>query len=201
MLFRAQVRTVALGLLSAAATSAGATVEGSKDNPIQGDKPTASIVLYVDDTKQGIGVSPPQFSTRVTMSIAIRVEGKSKAEAESKCDTLSELVENTLLGSPAFVGLFEAIESVDSQTDYNATEGKRHAFSADIDIVAHTTEIFEPTIDQALTGINLYVDSVNIFDATGDYTGDEPFDVAAPPRAQGPDGRPEVSANIDLPQE
>ena len=48
-----------------------------------------------------------------------------------------------------------------------------------------------------LSGINLYADSINIFDPNGDFEGQEPFTVAPAPRTAGPDGRPEIVADLD----
>lgn len=111
-----------------------------------------------------------------------------------------------LIGS--FVGLFEKIETFNTDTDDGTVENKNHVFSAVIEIVGHTHEIFEPAMASAvpLNGINLYVDCVNVFDASGVYTpgtgpGQEPFDGLPAARQSGPDGRPEIGQSIDIPQE
>lgn len=197
MLFRAQVRTTALGLLTAAITQAGAQKASSKDTPVPSGK-TPSIIVYTDDVKEGNGEAPPQFRTTVLTTVEVIAEGKTKDLAESLCDTLCDTVETALLGAPAFVSLFEKIASVETRTDYRAVEAKLHTFTAVIEIKAYATEIFEPVIATDLAGLNIYVDSVNIFDPAGTYTGQEPFTVPGPPRSAGPDGRPEISGSQDL---
>lgn len=196
MLFRAEVRTTAQYLLTSALTAQAAIVTTSKDTPVPTGK-TPSIIVYTDDTKSGLGGTPPQFRTDVLTTVEIIAEGKTKDEAETLCDTLCELTEIALLSSPLFVMFFEQIDSVDTRTDYRGVDSKVHTFSAVIEIKAHASEIFEPTITATLGGMNIYVDSVNIFDPNGTY--EPPFDypVADAPRAAGPDGRIEISGSLD----
>lgn len=197
MLFRAEVRTTAQYLLTSALTAQAATITTSKDTPVPVGK-GSSVIIYTDDTKDSTGVgTPPQFRTKVLTTVEIIAEGKTKDEAEALCDTLCELTEIALLSSPLFVMFFEQIDSVDTRTDYRGVDSKVHTFSAVIEIKAHAGEIFEPTITAMLGGMNIYVDSVNVFDPAGTY--DPPFDypVAAEPRAAGPDGRIEISGSLD----
>jgi hypothetical protein len=98
----------------------------------------------------------------------------------------------------SFVHLFEEITKLKVFTDYRGAENKNHVAFATIEISGTVTEIFQPAIGEPLNGITVYVDSVNIFDRSGDYTGDTPFNVAPPaPRTTGPDGRPESTVTID----
>lgn len=199
MLYRAQVRTTALQLLTAALGQAGVNTTNSEDAPVQTGQ-TPAIIVYTDDNKEGNGTAPPQFRTTVLTTVEIIVEGQTKDAAETLCDSLCETVENTLLGGPDFVKLFEAIDSVETRTEYRAVDTAQHAFTAVIEIKGHLTEIFEPTIPTLLKGMNIYVDSVNIFDPNGQYQGQEPFTFPGPPRTSGPDGRPEVCGSVGTPQ-
>jgi hypothetical protein len=99
----------------------------------------------------------------------------------------------------SFVALFEKIESVDTFPRGHSFDGGSGTFTtrATIRIAGYVHEIFEPVRGPSLGGINLYVDSINIFDPNGDFTGQEPFTVAPAPRTAGPDGRPEIVADID----
>lgn len=197
MLWRAQLRTTALALLTAALESGGATVVSSKDTPAQ-DESLPLITIYVDDTKVFDYGAAPTARTTATLTINVEASGTSKDTAESLRDTLCEMVEDTLFGTPDFVKLFEMIDSCDSFTDESGAKGDLHFASATIEIKGHTSEIWEPARGVDLKGINIYVDSVNIFDPNGDYTGETPFNVANPaPRTSGPDGRPEVGAAVD----
>lgn len=198
MLFRATVRTTALTLLTDAIIQAGAQTASSKDTAVPSGK-TPSVIVYTDDIKEGNGGSPPQFRTNVLTTVEVVAEGKTKDEAEALCDTLCETVENTLLGTPAFVRLFEGIDSVETRTDYRATDSRLHVFTAVIEIKAHVSEIFEPVIEQVFSGLNVYIDSVNVFDANGSYTPPFDYPVAPAPRESGPDGRAEISGSIDTP--
>lgn len=199
MLFRAQVRTAALTLLTAAVTQAGAQKTSSKDTPVPSGK-TPSIVVYTDDVKEGNGTAPPQFRTSVLTTVEVIAEGATKDAAEALCDALCETVETALLGAPAFVSLFEAIDSVETRLDYRGVNTNKHTFVAVIEIKGHTTEIFEPSITTDLKGMNIYVDSVNIFDPNGNYGGQEPFQFPDAPRTSGPDGRPEIVGSVGPPQ-
>lgn len=100
----------------------------------------------------------------------------------------------------SFIALFEQIDAVKRFPDYHG-ENRKHIFTDTIEVHGHVHEVFEPAVGPSLTGLNLYVDSVNIFDASSDFPGAEPFTGIAPaPRESGPDGRPEIAASIDLPQ-
>lgn len=106
---------------------------------------------------------------------------------------------NYLLNFGNFVGLFEPpIQKVATDTDYEGTKGSKHIASASIAIVGHTTEIFEPPCPPDFTGMNIYIDAINIFDKESNFPGQEPFAVAPAPRQSGPDGRPEIVGSVDL---
>jgi hypothetical protein len=197
MRFPVQVRVKSLELLSAAITQAGATKTSSKDTPVQSGKGPA-IIVYTDDHKQGLGSAPPTFRTTVLLSIELIAEGKTKDDAEALCDSLCEIAENTLLGTPAFVKLFEMITEVDTRTEYRGENSRLHTAAAVMELKGYCTEIFEPSLTVDLTGINVYVDSVNVFDPAGNYPGEIPFDVSDAPRDRGPDGRPEISGSVDM---
>lgn len=97
----------------------------------------------------------------------------------------------------SFVGLYEQIESVDTYNRSRGMEGDVYVARETIRIAGYVHEIFEPARGPDLAGINLYVDSINLFDPNGDYAGQEPFDVQPAPRTSGPDGRPEIVADVD----
>jgi hypothetical protein len=89
----------------------------------------------------------------------VRAKGDSKSAAETLLDTACELIENRLLGNTAFVDLFEAIDSVETMADYDGENGKKHFFSADMTIIGHTNEHFEPTIPDMLERMKVYLGS------------------------------------------
>lgn len=97
----------------------------------------------------------------------------------------------------SFVGLFERIESVDTYSTARGMEDDIYVAREIIRVVGHVHETFEPARGPDLGGINLYADSINIFDPNGDFEGQEPFAVASAPRTAGPDGRPDIVANVD----
>jgi hypothetical protein len=99
----------------------------------------------------------------------------------------------------SFVALFEKIESVDTWPRGRSFDAGSGVFTAraTICINGFVHEIFEPARGPSLSGINLYIDSINIFDPNGDFSGQEPFTVAPAPRTAGPDGRPEIVADVD----
>lgn len=200
MLFRAQVRNTALSLLQTAITVSGATFFTSKDTPVEADTgaPTREIIVYTDDRKTGLGGTPPQFKTEVLTVIEITVEDDSKDAAEAMLDTLCETVEDTLFGTPDFVKLFELIDSVETISTYKGVNAARHTFTSVTEIRAHATEIFEPTITETLKGVNVYVDSVNVFDPNGTYVPPFNYPVSDPQRPRGPDGRVEAGGKVEF---
>lgn len=202
MIFRAQVRNKALQLLQAAITTAGATFTSSKDTPVEGGDPTTparEIIVYTVDRKTGIGDVPPQFKTEVLITIEVSVEDETKDAAEALTDSLCEIVENTLLGNTQFTSLFEGFDSVETDMNYRGTAATMHTFTAVIEIKAHVTEIFEPTdITDPLSGVNIYVDSVNVFDPNGAFNPPFAYGVSDAPRGRGPDGRDEICGKVDI---
>lgn len=197
MLFRAEVRTVALELLTAAVTQAGAEKTSSKDTPIMAGN-TANIVVYTDDNKVGLGGTPPQFRTMVLTTVEIIAEGKTKDEAETLLDSLCDTVETALFSNPRYVRLFEQIEGVDTRTEYRGLNARLHTFAAVMEIKGYATEIFEPSITDTLKGLNVYVDSVNVVDREGTYAPPFDYPVQPAPRILGPEGRPEASFSVDF---
>jgi hypothetical protein len=102
-----------------------------------------------------------------------------------------------LFTAGSFIALFERIDSVDSYPRHRGMEGTSYIARETIQITGHVHEIFEPSRGSDLSGINLYVDAVNIFDPNGDFVGQEPFAVVPAPRTAGPDGRPDIVADVD----
>lgn len=199
MLWRTELRATALTLLTQALEGGGANVVTSKDQPSQDDD-LPKIIVYTDDTKQLVSIAPVTSRTHGLITIEVEASGKSKDDAEAQLDALCDLVERTLFTSPDFVKLFEGLDSCQTFTEYRGMNSERHLAGATIEIKGHTSETWEPPRGPDMTGINVYVDSVNIFDPNSTYTGLEPFDINNPPvRTAGPDGRPEISATIDLP--
>jgi hypothetical protein len=197
MLWRAQLRSTALALLTTALQGGGARVVSSKDTPAP-DAALPSISIFVDDTKAFDYGSAPEARTTALISIEVECSGNTKDAAEALLDTLCEAVENTLFGTPEFVRLFEMIDSCETFTEYKGVNGKRHFAGATIDIKGHTHESWQPGVGADFSGLDIYVDSVNVFDPNGDYGGAEPFEIDnPPPRDKGPDGRPEIGATVD----
>jgi hypothetical protein len=99
----------------------------------------------------------------------------------------------------SFIGLFERIERVKTYTHDGVYDKKRHEFGATIEIVGRTHEIFDLEPTQSLSGLNIWVDSINVFDPSGAHAGEEgPFGGNNPPRESGPDGRPEIATTIPV---
>lgn len=191
-----QVRDTAIALLQNAITASGAQFSTSKDTPVEAGL-TPSIICYTDSRMVGLGMAPPQFRRHTLLTVEVTVEGDDKPTVEGLSDTLCELVENTLLGTPQFVMLFEKIETVEWQFTWSGVNTERHTFTGVCEIVGTISERYEPTLPD-LTGINIYVDSIDIADLAGTYTPPFNYPVAAAHREAGPDGRAEISGKIDL---
>jgi hypothetical protein len=159
MLWRAEVRTTAVSLLTAALNTAGATVVSDKDEP-QTDDTMPGVTVHVDDKKTFDYGSAPQAKTHARVTIDVYASGNSKDEAVAQLDTLCGLVEDTLFGTPAFVSLFEMIDSCDSFTEVNGDEGAKHFAHCTIEIVGHTSEVWQPAITDDLSGISFFVSGI-----------------------------------------
>lgn len=176
------------------------TLLASKGYPIQlaieAGSATATPVGGNAGLFRGFVLTSPQISVDHFLAIAA-VNGDGTITLTEPFDGSSGTY-RVVVGS--FADLFEQIDKVETFTEEARVETENHVMSATIEIVGHISERFEPVIRDALNGIDLYIDSVNIFSPGGTFTG-EPFPVPSAPRTTGPDGRTEIPASIDLTQE
>lgn len=154
-----------------------------------------SALVYANRTRRSSisgGMAAPAFRAIVTFVVALRVEGTSEAYVEALLDELGEDVENLLLTDASFVSLAEDIVSTDSERRLTKDSDRivgEEAFSLDLQF----TETFEPRDLPPLTEARITFDAIDPADPTGAYPAIGPFPPpAAPPRTQGPDGRPEA---------
>jgi len=115
MLWRAMLRSTAVGLLTNALKAQGANVQSSKDTPAPDDGGTTTwIVVYADDKKRGLNGT--QYRSTGTVTIEIRVASDARvvqqpdgtnidmgaADAALLLDAACEAVQNVLLGGQGF---------------------------------------------------------------------------------------------------
>lgn len=164
MLWRVQVRKTTVTLLEGVIQEAGAVVP-NKDTPTS-DTKQSSIAVFVDDSKTFDYGGAPEARTTAMVTIDVSAYGKSKEDAEDLLDMLCGLVEDTLFGSPAFVQLFEMIDSCKSFSEYKGTEGKYHFAFSIIEIKGHTHETWATPAGANLSGLNIIVASFDPSDPT-----------------------------------
>lgn len=200
MLYSEQLRQAVVAVLKAAGTLAADRVYSPRDWPV-----TANVMpaLLVDDTaerSQSRGNAGfPAFHTTATISVGGKVEGATVEEAKALLATLRGQIKTAVLSSYTLVGMVEQISAVTTQSAISA-EARKHVGELQIDFDFLYPEDFEPTITDTLEGMDIHVDLIAPFDATGTYP-DAAFPDAVPaaPRTSGPDGRDEGRLSFDFP--
>lgn len=194
-----------------------ATLSLSATWPSQMGKPSAAapqLLLYAFSEKNkslALAGTNPQFERTLTLVVEARIElavnetnlalTADTAAADPLGDTLDRLcgaVKTALLTNAPFVSLFEHIGDCETALKPDGT-GARQIENAYVAFDLVDTEEFEPVITTRLSGLNLWVDALNVFDPNGTYTPPFPYTPPAAPRTTGPDGRVEIGGEITIP--
>ncbi|GGJ14192.1 hypothetical protein [Neoroseomonas lacus] len=198
---RAEIRDAIAARLVAGLPRLGGRVYTSRVWPLPaaglvdaGAMPAALVyALRTRRTSLSIGTAAPTFRAIVTFVVMLRAEGTNDVAVDLLLDDLGEAAEDVLMTDPSFVALAEEIAGLDSERrttkDSERTIGEE-ALSIDMQF----TETFEPKGLPPLTTANVVIDAIDPADQAGAYPAIDPFPApAAPPRQQGPDGRPEAA--------
>jgi hypothetical protein len=160
--------------------------------------PIAILFNRETDHKISNGRTVPNFTSSPAFHINFRVQAKSVIEARKKMDSLLSQAEQAI-----FTNL--ALSKIVQQFPYVTTEGsitsesEYHIAEATMIIAMEIFELFQidPSTLVDLKEIDVDVDLVNRFDATGTYNHALfPEEVVPAPRAHGPDGRAEGTLKI-----
>lgn len=197
MMLRRELRLAAIQALS--------RLDGvSIDSPGDWDTPSMKLpavkVRTSGETKLPLTRGPMNFTTTVVLEVKMAVGAPTAEAAQDDLEDLGSRVEDALYSNVAFVKLIQQVANVTSQAAYSS-DGLKHIASLDMAISLESFEAFEPHLEEAspLKGLDVVVDSVNVYDANGSYTGMPfPSSVQAAPRTSGPDGRAEGGLSLDL---
>lgn len=198
-------RTIRLAVMSALASLTGTLVESPGDWDVPGAKLPVIKVRPSAGRKAATGRTLPEFNTTVSIDLQVVCSGSTGAAAQDALEALLGQVEDLVYGSPALVSQIQQIATVSSQPFYSA-DGETHLAGESITLEFELFEAFDPveiapSNYPALQQLAVTVDSSNVFDPTGTYA-NPPFPAAVQPapRTQGPDGRAEAGALVELPQ-
>ncbi len=154
-LYRAQMVDALVALLIAARTPAGQNVTADDDWPTTSENMPAIVVYDYIERKEGLSKgSEPQFRTTLTLVVKARVVEDDKDAARRSRDVMAELIENTVLGDPGFMSLFQWVAAVNTKNELSA-KGGRHFGDATIGFDCVFEERFQPVISDPLLGVDM----------------------------------------------
>jgi hypothetical protein len=200
MLYRANLRKIAVAALKSAGTMARQSVFSPQDWPTFSGNYPAILVQTPRERKESIGRGMPQFTVTTTMSVIGRLDGTDAEYVETQLELLCEQIEQAILTNYDLVRLTQQFSAVDTRMEVSC-EGEKHIGEVQIDFSLEFYQAFEPTFVDALTEADVHVDLVGTYDAAGTYPSPPfPTSVQPAPRTSGPDGRDEGRLQIILPQ-
>lgn len=182
--------------------------------PTPGEKLPAVLVKVPSEQKQSINKGLPEFTTTLTLQVEGRLQADTPEAAQDAIEDLGYQVEEAILKGFWIRQIIQQFASVTTDIEINS-DGKGHLAGFRMVISCETFEVFDSTVTAPdgttwplsdpvlgpLQGVDIHMDAVSPFDASGTYTGsDFPQAVTPAPRTSGPDGRDEGSLQINLPQ-
>lgn len=201
------LRKTAVAALIAANTLAQTRIESARTWPTQSGAMPAIIVYDFDSNgeDQSGGGTAPFFEVTLSLTVDCRVEHASKRTAEAALDLLCAQVKLILLTPPTLIQHVNKIKSVRLAKTYAPEEAggkntEKHVFIGRFVLELVYFQVWEPTFATGLSGVNYYLDALNVVDPTGIYVPPFAYTPTPEPRTVGPDGRVEIAAKIDLPQ-
>jgi hypothetical protein len=169
--------------------------------------PPATILCYTfrdhKETRAPAGTSP-HFKTTLTLVLEPRIENPQASGAsavDAQLDALCLAIEGAILQQANLLTLVEIVSAVETQLKYD-DRGQRVLGNAVMAFDLVYDEVYEPIETTLFNGANLYIDALNVFDPTGQYTPPFPYPVQpgspTSPRIKGPDGRPEIAEQVSV---
>lgn len=201
------LRGLVVTALRNANTLAGDRVFAPRDWPVASkDMPALLVDDEREESRSRGNAGFPAFHTTAFIVVDGRVESVASGDPDAalaavKADlaTLRSQIKAAVMASYDIVRQVEQIAAVRSQVAVSA-ESKKHVGELRMEFAFVYPEDFEPVITDELQGMDVHVDTIDPFDATGTYP-DAPFPDAVPPapRTSGPDGRDEGRLTFDFP--
>lgn len=160
------------------------------------------------ERKDSLGPNAPQYDVlttiRLTAIAKLKAVNNDQAAAAALvvCGILQRQIERAVINNYALYLIISEIVSVDSENGVKS-EGSVYLAELTMDFVMkfyQGTEDFAPIDTVPITEVMLVADLIDVADLLGTYANDPdfPYPVEPAPREQGPDGRKEVSALIEL---
>jgi hypothetical protein len=209
--FATQLRTVAVELLIAAATTAGSRVYPMRATPITNPEMPILLVYTPECKSEAVGTAgQPRLRTIQTLVVEAKTASTSEAQCGLDLDALMDPLLDALLTNPVFMAMvnadnrpiIERIASITTHTTVLTTDDSGDRFiGRGLHIIGiQTTTTFRQIGGTPLTEIAVTQDIVNVASPTGTFTDDADagFTITPtpPPRTIGPDGRAEASFTI-----
>lgn len=187
-------------------TIAGDNVWQPRDYPAT---PALFPLIFVNspkEHKQSQGPNAPAYDVATTFRLVGRVKGKAPAGAltaaavQTALGILQRQIERAVINDYDLFQKISQITTVDSEQMITA-EGEQNVGEVTMDMVLEFyqgTEDFAPIPSNPIAEIALYADLLDVADLLGTYTPPFDYPVPAAPRTQGPDGRVEIGAVLEL---
>jgi hypothetical protein len=202
----AWIRDAAVAVLRAYKPLSGTAISRVHVDPMQsGDYPAINVFLEKESrTSISKGAGAPSFEVRSTIGLQLLVQRAGEDDAIRDLDALRVNVLEALLADPIWPRLDLAKPDGDLTFDLGfKTNGELLTGEALASIECGPwTEIYDPRVTSPLNTVTLQTDAGRPFDPNGTYTDDQDAGfpaAAAPPRANGPDGRIEIAGTITFP--
>lgn len=197
----------AFAITLAAPTGAGTKVYPPKDWPTKPELYPIILVGWTDDDKESLGPNGPQYDVTTTIRVSAKVQSLPEADDAGAAACLAAIgvlkrqIEVAIIARYSLYRIINEIGSVRSKVDVR-NEGEQHVGEVTMDFAMKYPQLaddFAPVMSSPIGEIAIFADLLNVADPSGTYV--PPFDYAVEPapRTEGPDGRVEAGAVIELP--
>lgn len=206
MLFRNRIRDLAVEILIAENTLAGAKVFKTRAQPIRGGEPPLLLIFSPTEKGEGMGAGVTRFRSVLTLVMQPIVSGGDDEAVGADLDLLCGQAVDALLTSQDFLrippedGVGRAIEEFKFLHTATKVEhdGKEFVGSGVIQLGIQYVDRYAPRGGVPLEAISVTGDAGNVYSPTGAFTDDAQAGFAnarlrPAPRTAGLDGRAEFS--------
>lgn len=179
------------------------------DWPSQPDETTVlQVGRLVNEQKMSLTRGQAEFNTTAYVTVDGRLSRTTGEQALRDIEHLSWKVEQAILTDFYLNGMLQQFSSVKTVQEIDSSTGLHVAqctIEFGMEFFQGQEEYYTPTVTAEITSVDLALDSQNIYDPSGTYTGtpvteEFPASVVPAPRVQGPDGRAEGYIVVDVNQ-
>lgn len=189
-------------------TLAGGNIFIPRDWPIELDPLPMIKVGTPEERKESLGPNAPQFDVLTTLRLTAiaKLKATSNDQAAGAAQVVAAVmqrqIERAVINDYDLFRVISEIVSVDTKSQVKS-EGSVHLAELTMDFVMkfyQGTEDFAPIDVVPIEEIMLVADLIDVADLLGTYppSPDFPYSVEPAPRTEGPDGRVEIGALIQL---